>query len=120
VRLAGIVAAGTPIEAVENATDFSLESYFGIDDETFALEVRGESMVDAGICDGDYVICRRGCRADDGQLVVAIVDDDTATLKRFYKEQSRVRLEAANDDYDPIYSENCRIEAVVVGLVRKL
>ena len=72
------------------------------------------------IHEGDYVICRRRSIADDVQLVVAIVDEENATLKRFYKEKTRARLQPANDDYEPIYSDNCRIEAVVVGLVRKL
>ena len=120
IPLVGIVAAGHPIEAVENADLLSLESYFGIDDETFALEVRGDSMVGDDIRDGDYVVCRRGSTAEQGQLVIAIVDNENATLKRFHKENSRIRLEPANDDYGPIYSDNCRIEAVVVGLVRKL
>jgi len=120
IPLLGVVAAGAPIEAVENAEPLSLESYFAIDDNTYALEVRGDSMIDADIRNGDYVVCRRRCAAEDGQLVVAIVDNENATLKRFYREDSRVRLEPANDDYDPIYSSNCRIEAVVVGLVRKL
>lgn len=120
IPLLGVVAAGAPIEAVENAERLSLESYFAIDDDTYALEVRGDSMIDADIRNGDYVVCRRRCAAEDGQLVVAIVDNENATLKRFYREDSRVRLEPANDDYDPIYSDNCRIEAVVVGLVRKL
>jgi len=120
IPLLGVVAAGLPIEAVENAERLSLESYFAIDDDTYALEVRGDSMIDADIRNGDYVVCRRRCAAEDGQLVVAILDNENATLKRFYREDSRVRLEPANDDYDPIYSSNCRIEAVVVGLVRKL
>jgi len=120
IPLLGVVAAGLPIEAVENAERLSLESYFAIDDNTYALEVRGDSMIDADIRNGDYVVCRRRCAAEDGQLVVAIVDNENATLKRFYREDSRVRLEPANDNYDPIYSDNCRIEAVVVGLVRKL
>ena len=120
IPLVGIVAAGHPIEAVENADLLSLESYFGIDDETFALEVRGDSMIGDDIRDGDYVICRRTTLANNGQLVIAAVDGENVTLKRFYKEQTRVRLQPANNDYDPIYSDNCRIEAVVVGLVRKL
>jgi len=120
IPLVGSVAAGHPIEAIENADLLSLESYFGIDDETFALEVRGDSMVGEDIRDGDYVVCRRGSTAEQGQLVIAIVDNENATLKRFHKEKARVRLEPANDGYDPIYTVNCRIEAVVVGLVRKL
>jgi repressor LexA len=77
-------------------------------------------MTGDGIVDGDFVICRKCSTADDGQLVVAIVDNENATLKRFYKEKSAVRLQPANDNYDPIYSVNCRIEAVAVGLLRKL
>ena len=118
--LAGCMAAGSPLHAIENCDTLSLESYFGIDDDTFALEVRGDSMIDEDIQDGDYVVCRRRSTAENGRLVVAIVDDDNATLKRFHKEDARVRLDPANDRYEPIYSDNCRIEAVVVGLVRKL
>ena len=119
IRLAGRVAAGEPIEAIEDRELVCLESFFGSGDDVFALEVCGDSMIDDGICDGDYVICRRKSVADNGQLVVAIVDNETATVKRFYKEQMRVRLQPANDEYLPIYSDNCRIEGIVVGLVRK-
>lgn len=119
IPLAGRVAAGAPIEAIENKEVLSLKSCFAGADELFALQVRGDSMVDDGIRDGDYVICRRSRVADNGQLVVAIVDNDSATLKRFYKERDCVRLEPANADYRPIYSDNCRIEAVAVGLVRR-
>jgi repressor LexA len=76
-------------------------------------------MIDEDIQQGDYVICRKSHIADDGQLVVAIVDEENATLKRFYREKNRVRLQPANDNYQPIYSDNCRIEAVVIGLIRK-
>jgi repressor LexA len=77
-------------------------------------------MVGEDIRDGDFVICKKTSIAHDGQLVVAIVDNENATLKRFYKETGQARLEPANNDYEPIYSDNCRIEGVVVGLVRKL
>ncbi|MFA5238645.1 MAG: transcriptional repressor LexA [Phycisphaerae bacterium] len=120
IPLAGKVAAGVPIEAVENIESLSLNSCFGTGDDVFALEVKGDSMTGDGITDGDFVICRKRSTASNGQLVVAIVDDQNATLKRFYKEKSAVRLQPSNDNYDPIYSDNCRIEAVVVGLVRKL
>ncbi len=120
IPLAGRVAAGLPLEAVENTESLSLNSCFGTGEDIFALEVNGESMIDENIHPGDYVICRRSSTAHNGQLVVAIVDEDNATLKRFYKEKSQVRLEPANDNFQPIYSNNCRIEAVVIGLVRKL
>jgi repressor LexA len=119
IPLAGSVAAGVPVEAVENIELLSLSSTFGSRDDIFALEVTGDSMIDEDIHQGDYVICRRSHVADDGQLVVAIVDDENATLKRFYKEKGRARLQPANDDYQPIYTNNCRIEAVVIGLLRK-
>jgi repressor LexA len=119
IPLSGRVVAGMPLEAVENVESFSLKSCFGTGDDIFALEVKGDSMSNEDILEGDYVICRRSSVAIDGQLVVAIVDEENATLKRFYKEKNRVRLQPANDNYQPIYSDNCRIEAVVVGLVRK-
>jgi len=119
IPLAGTVAAGVPVEAVENIELLSLASAFGSGDDIFALEVSGDSMIDEDIQQGDYVICRRTSVAEDGQLVVAIVDDENATLKRFYKEKDRARLQPANDDYQPIYTNNCRIEAVVIGLIRK-
>ncbi len=120
IPLSGTVAAGAPIEAVENTESLSLDSCFGSGDDIFALEVRGDSMIGEDIHEGDYVICRRQNTARDGQLVVAIVDNENATLKRFYKEKNHARLQPANNDYQPIYSDNCRIEAVVIGLVRKL
>ena len=119
IPLSGRVAAGVPLEAVENVESLSLNSCFGTGDDIFALEVKGDSMINEDIREGDYVICRRSSVADDGQLVVAIVDEENATLKRFYTEKNLARLQPANDDYQPIYSDNCRIEAVVVGLVRR-
>lgn len=120
IQLAGRVAAGVPVEAVENVEPLSLTSAFGSGDDIFALEVTGDSMIDEDIRQGDYIICRRSRVADDGQLVVAIVDDQNATLKRFYREKDHARLQPANDDYQPIYTDNCRIEAIVIGLLRKL
>ena len=120
IPLSGMVAAGMPVEAVENTESLSLTSCFGTGDDIFALEVKGDSMIGEDIHEGDYVICRWRSTAHDGQLVVAIVDEENATLKRFYKEKTRARLQPANGDYEPIYSYNCRIEAVVIGLVRRL
>jgi repressor LexA len=76
-------------------------------------------MIEDNIFDGDYVICRHTDTAHNGQLVVALIDGEKATLKRFYKEKDRVRLQPANANYYPIYTDNCKIQAVVVGLVRK-
>jgi repressor LexA len=118
--LLGRVAAGLPVEAIENPEILSLREMFGNTDDLFILQACGDSMIDEGIADGDYVVCRRSAAACDGQIVVAIVDDNEATLKKFYSEPGRARLEPANTDYEPIYSDNCRIEAVVIGLLRRL
>ena len=120
IALAGRVAAGLPVEAVQSSERLSLSACFGSGDDLFALEVQGDSMVESDIRQGDYVICRRSALAEDGQVVVAEVGEEGATLKRFYREQGRARLQPANEDYCPIYSEDCRIEGVVVGLVRRL
>lgn len=119
IPLCGKVAAGFPLEAVENVEYLSLTNCFGRG-ELFALEVKGDSMINEDIRQGDYVICRRADVAENGQLVIAIVDGENATLKRFYKEQGQARLQPANDKYEPMYSTNCRLAAVVVGLLRKL
>ncbi|MCU0913874.1 MAG: transcriptional repressor LexA [Planctomycetes bacterium] len=117
--LLGQVAAGRPVEAVENPESLSLGSCFGSGDELFALQVRGDSMIEEDIRPGDYVICRRADAACDGELVVALVHEGQATLKRFYKERDRARLQPANSNYEPIYTDDCRINAVVLGLLRK-
>ena len=120
IPLLGKVAAGIPIEAVEDTQTLTLNELFGHSDDLFALEVTGDSMIDEGIDTGDYVICKRAAAANNGQMVVAIVDEENATLKRFYKESDRIRLEASNDSYEPIYSVNCKIAAVVLGHLRRL
>lgn len=120
VPLLGTVAAGLPTEAIENPETMSLREMFGPAEDIFTLQVSGDSMIDEGISDGDYVICKRSTSARDGQIVVAIVDEGEATLKKFYAEPDRARLEPANTAYEPIYSDNCRIEAVVLGLLRRL
>ena len=120
VPLVGKVAAGSPIEAIEDCRGLSLATMFGTPDDLFALEVAGDSMIDEGIFTGDFVICQKAANAENGQLVVAIVDDENATLKRFYKQHDCIRLEAANEAYEPIYTDHCRIEAVVLGLLRRV
>lgn len=120
IPLVGRVAAGRPIEAIEERQEFSLTELFGSMGDVFALEVAGQSMIDDGIDSGDYVICKKTSAAERGRMVVAIVDDETATLKRYYPESGAVRLEPANEEFEPIYSRNCRIEAVVIGHVRRV
>jgi len=120
IPLLGQIAAGLPREAIENTESISLESCFGLGGDLFALEVSGDSMIEENITPGDYVVCRRTNAADNGELVVALVDDGEATLKRFFKEAQSIRLQPANANYEPIYTNNCHIEGVVVGLVRRL
>ncbi len=119
IPLVGRVAAGLPIDAIEQNEFLSLGEQFGTDG-VFALKVAGQSMIDAGINDGDFVICRKKPDARDGQIVVAIVDEEAATVKTFYRQKECVRLEPANSAFEPIYTSNCRIEGVVVGLLRNM
>ena len=120
IPLLGRIAAGIPIEAIENVERISLSSEFGDTQDTFALQVVGNSMVGDGIFDGDYVVCKRAQTAANGKIVAAIVDEENATVKRFFKEADRIRLEPANPDFAPIYTRNCKIAGVVVGLMRKI
>jgi repressor LexA len=120
ISLLGRVSAGYGIEAIEDKQTFGLSELFGRVDALFSLQVKGQSMVDAGIYDGDYIICRSSQTAENGQLVVAIVDEQNATVKRFFKDARYVRLQPENDAFKPILSKDCKIQAVVVGLVRRM
>ena len=119
IPLLGLVAAGVPIEAIQDDLSISLQEQFGLTDDVFALEVRGNSMIEENICDGDYVICKKSAHAANGQLAVILVEEQNVTLKRFYKEKDQARLQPANENFQPIYSNDCKIEAIVLGLVRK-
>jgi repressor LexA len=118
LRLLGRIAAGQPIEAVENPETLGFDDWEGHDDK-FALKVTGESMIDEHIADGDYVVIRRQEQARDGQIVAVRDDDGEATLKRFFKEKNRFRLEPANKAMKPIYRDKVQILGVLVGVVRK-
>jgi repressor LexA len=119
IFLRGRVSAGYGIEAIEEQTPFSLLAAFGSADDIFVLEVCGESMIDAGIDDGDFVICKSAQTANDGQIVIAMLEDEQATMKRFYRDKKAARLMPANDAFEPIYSTTCRIQAVVIGAVKQ-
>jgi repressor LexA len=116
--LAGVIAAGKPIEAIEQEERIDFRDMFGKPD-LFALQVKGQSMIEDQIADGDIVVVKKQETARDGQIVVALLSDGEATLKRFFRESNRVRLEPANREMKPIYSKNVRIMGVVVGVVRQ-
>jgi repressor LexA len=117
--LLGAIAAGRPIEAIEHAEPFDLEDAFVSRSGTFALKVRGDSMIDEQICDGDYVVVERRTNPRNGETVVAVMPDGEATLKKFYKEKGRIRLQAANARFKPMYVDQVDIQGVVIGVVRK-
>ena len=118
VPMVGTVAAGEPLLAVENVTD-----YFPVpvdmlpNAETFMLRVKGDSMINMGIYEGDQLIVERKNTASNGEVIVALVDD-SATVKRFYKENGHYRLQPENDDMDPIIVDHCEIIGKVIGLIR--
>jgi repressor LexA len=116
----GRVTAGAPILAEQNIEDsFTLPEDFVGSGECFMLRVRGDSMVGAGIYDGDYLVVRRQSHAQDGDIVVARIGDE-ATVKRFYREGDRIRLQPENPTMEPIYTREVVIEGKAVGLVRRL
>ena len=118
--LMGRIAAGLPIEAVENQDSISLSDIVG-SREVFALQVRGESMRDEHIVDGDYVFVERTPTAAEGEIVVALVGGVETTLKRYYVEGSTIRLQPSNSEMDPIYvpAAQVAIQGRVVGVLRK-
>ena len=118
VPLIGRVAAGEPLLATENIeTYFPVPAEYMPNDETFMLKVRGESMINAGIFDGDNILVQKQSTASDGDMVVALVDD-SATVKTFYKEQDHYRLQPENDNMEPIIVEDCAILGKVFGVFR--
>ena len=126
VPMVGRIAAGSPVEAIENTEDYLAvsESMVGHDDNLFALEVDGDSMIEDGIFDGDYIFVRQQETADNGEIVAAMVDEE-ATVKRFYREDGRIRLQPANSSMSPIYVDKAQgrraqILGKVVGVYRNL
>ena len=120
VPVIGKITAGAPILAVENVTDtFPIPIDFVGNSESFMLTVRGESMIEAGILDGDYILVKRQNSARNGQIVVALIEDE-ATVKTFYKEKDYIRLQPENSTMDPIIVPDCKILGIVGGVFRKL
>ena len=118
--LLGRIAAGLPIDAVEDREVLDLQGLFESRTERFALRVTGDSMIDEHICDGDLVVCERRRDAKDGQTVVALLKDGEATLKKLSREKGRIRLDAANPKYQPIYADEVDIQGVVIGVIRQM
>lgn len=117
--LVGRVAAGMPILAEQNIEDtFTVPTEIATDASSFILEVHGESMINVGIYNGDYIIVREQHSATNGEIIVAMIDGE-ATVKTFYKEQGRVRLQPENDTMEPIYADNPTILGKVVALMRR-
>lgn len=120
VPLVGNVAAGSPILAEENITDtMTLPTDIVGDAPSFMLSVRGDSMIEAGINDGDYVVVKEQPVANNGDIVVAVIDDG-ATVKRFYREKDHIRLQPENSSMDPIITRDCSIAGKVVAVFRRL
>lgn len=121
VPIIGSVAAGQPILAVENVEDnFPVPAdYFPSKNQLFMLQVKGESMIGCGIMNGDYIIVEQQPTAENGDIVVALIDD-SATVKTFYKEKDHIRLQPENPSMDPIIVEDCSILGKAVGLFRKI
>lgn len=122
VPIVGKVTAGMPITAVEN-----VEEYFPLperlapaDEQVFMLEIMGESMIEAGILDGDYVVVRQQNTANNGDIIVAMTEDDEATVKRFFKEKDWIRLQPENSTMEPIILRNVSILGKVIGVYRDI
>jgi repressor LexA len=118
--LMGIITAGSPIEAVEDNETMAVPADFVLDGaNSYVLRVKGRSMIEDGILDGDYVVIERNPSPRNGEVVVALLDNAFATLKRFYRESNRIRLQPANSSMDPIYVQDCIIQGVVRAVIRK-
>ncbi|WP_010494147.1 transcriptional repressor LexA [Paenibacillus elgii] len=121
VPLIGRVTAGVPITATENIEDyFPLPSNYVGDHNVFMLSVIGESMIEAGIRNGDYVIVRQQQTANNGEIVVAMTEDDEATVKTFYKEKDHIRLQPENPTMEPLRLKNVSILGKVIGVFRNI
>ncbi len=117
----GAVAAGSPVLAEENIEEYvQVPQAAGGEEGEYVLKVRGDSMVDAGILEGDYVVVQRRDEARDGEIVVALVGDDEATVKRYFRESDHIRLQPENSTMDPILADDVQTLGRVVGLFRSV
>ena len=121
IPLVGQVAAGSPIVAEENVEEYlQVPETIGGEDGDYILRVRGESMIDAGILEGDFVVVRPAQDASNGEIVVALVGDEEATVKRFFKEKDKVRLQPENKKMKPIHTRDATVLGRVVGVFRRV
>ncbi len=117
----GEIAAGQPIEAYADAAEtLDVPASLEAREDAYVLRVRGKSMIDALIDDGDFVIVQPQATARDGDIVVALLEDNGVTLKRFFREKDRIRLQPANAEMEPIYATDVQIQGKVVGVIRRL
>ena len=119
--LLGYIAAGAPIEAIQGDQKLEVPSMFRKPGQNFVLRVRGDSMLDEQIRDGDFVIVDSGSQPKNGQTVVALLENGEVTLKRFYREGTRIRLQPANEAYEALYvpANELTVQGVVIGILRK-
>lgn len=117
--LLGAIAAGQPIEAIEEKEKITVPLELLPNLNCYALQVRGESMIDAGILDGDYVIVERNFYPENGDIVVALLDNENATLKKYYREKDTIRLQPANKKMKPIFTKNPVIQGIVRSVLRR-
>jgi repressor LexA len=117
--LAGLITAGQPIEAVMQNETMAIPCDLVTDENSYVLKVKGESMIDEGIFDGDYVVVERNHSPQNGDVVVALLNNAYATLKKFYREATRIRLQPANVTMKPIYCKDVVIQGVVRAIIRK-
>ena len=118
--LAGLITAGEPIEAIETKETIAVPANFVTDDvNSYVLEVKGESMKDEGILSGDFVIVERNPSPKNGDIVVALLDNAFATLKKFFREKDFIRLQPANSSMEPIFVKDLIVQGIVKGVIRK-
>lgn len=117
----GEIAAGGPIEAYQDASEtLSVPETLAPSSDAYVLKVRGDSMIEAHITDGDFVVIRPQQTARNGDIVVAQVEENSVTLKRFFREKNRIRLQPANESYPPQYYDEVRIQGKLIGVIRRV
>jgi len=122
IPIKGTISCGLPIEALEEDDDTTIKVArdYALRGKLFALRAKGDSMIEDGILDGDIIIAKQQNTADNGDTVVALLEDNEATLKRIYQEQNRIRLQPANGKYEPTYHRHVDVQGVVVKVIRNI